>query len=170
MSVPSCNACNLYHPTGLSAPPSQHESRTMQLLLVHTGTKRPKAVRELQVSSLVVPSVIAPDLTACIVVPGPPSTASVSPHGPLTNPDTDPLHAVQGVPKVTLETDSQGRLCGPRGKIQQEPQGMPRGIGANKKGQSLDQCMVSSDIQVYAHCSGSCKSRVGSPRDACVCP
>ena len=103
----------------------------MQLLLDCGGDKGSQTMCKLQVSSSYGTIGHQHDLTICIVVPGLPFTASVSPHRPLTNTGADSPSAVQGMPKVTLEAGSQGRLCRLRAKAQQDPRGRPRGIGAN---------------------------------------
>lgn len=94
------------------------------------------------------------------------STALVSPITPFLNTNPNPLHAVQGVPKATLEDGSQSRLCARSSTT--EPQGISRRKGAVEESRSVDQRLVSRDVRVFAYRSGPGEPRMGSSPDARV--
>jgi rubredoxin len=95
------------------------------------------------------------------VTTGSPSTASVSPITPFSNTNPNPLRAVQGVPKTTLEDGPQSRLRA-RSRTT-EPQGISRRKGAAEESRSVDQRLVSRDVCVFAYRSGPGEPRMGSP-------
>ena len=134
----------------------------MQLLRSHDGGEGPQTVCELQVSLFAVSSFTALSHPLYFVVSGLRSTASVSPHIPLTSTNANRLHAVKGVSKAALEGGPQIDLCNPNRTTWLGHPRRSRRKSAGEEGQSLGQRLVSCDDHMFAHRPGSGQPSVGS--------